>query len=92
MKTNSNPAPSCLGHVLIVDDEEQNRTLLRDPLEAQGYEIAEAADGMQAHEMILQRPPDVILLDVMMPHLHGFGLCQRLKQDTDVRPPYPFSW
>lgn len=81
MNTNSNPLRSSLGYVLIVDDEEQNRILLRDPLEAQGYEIAEAADGIEAHQMILLRPPDVILLDVMMPNLHGFGLCERLKDD-----------
>src|SRR5476649_865565 len=74
-------APS-LGYVLIVDDEEQNRSLLRDPLEARGYEIAEAENGMIALEKIAARPPDVILLDVMMPQMDGFEVCRRLKTDS----------
>ncbi len=75
------PAPS-LGYVLVVDDEEQNRSLLRDPLEARGYEIAEAENGMVALEKIAARLPDVILLDVMMPQMDGFEVCRRLKTDS----------
>jgi adenylate cyclase len=75
------PAPS-LGYVLIVDDEEQNRSLLHDPLEARGYEIAEAENGMIALEKIAARLPDVILLDVMMPQMDGFEVCRRLKTDS----------
>ena len=70
------------GFVLVVDDEEQNRTLLRDPLEARGYEVAEAENGMVALEKIAARPPDVILLDVMMPQMDGFEVCRRLKTDS----------
>ena len=57
----------CRGLVLIVDDDPANRTLLRDPLEVHGYEILEAENGEQALQMVAQRSPDVILLDVMMP-------------------------
>src|ERR1017187_9592616 len=71
-----------LGLVLIVDDEEQNRMLLRDPLEARGYEIAEAENGMVALAKIAARLPDVILLDVMMPQMDGFEVCRRLKTDS----------
>jgi class 3 adenylate cyclase len=67
--------------VLVVDDEEANRMLLRDPLETHGYEIIEAENGEQALQKVEQRPPDVILLDVMMPHLDGFEVCRRLKND-----------
>jgi class 3 adenylate cyclase len=70
------------GFVLIVDDEEQNRTLLRDPLEARGYEVAEAENGSVALAAIATRPPDVILLDVMMPQMDGFEVCRRLKTDS----------
>ncbi len=70
------------GFVLVVDDEEQNRTLLRDPLEARGYEVDEAENGMVALEKIAIRPPDVILLDVMMPQMDGFEVCRRLKTDS----------
>jgi len=68
--------------VLVVDDEEINRTLLRDPLETHGYEIIEAGDGEQALQKVEQRPPDVILLDVMMPRMDGFEVCRRLKKDA----------
>ncbi len=73
--------PPHRGFVLVVDDEEQNRTLLRDPLEACGYEVAEAGNGMQALQEIAGHPPDVILLDVMMPQMDGFEVCRRLKTD-----------
>jgi len=79
--TITNAAKPSLGFVLIVDDEEQNRALLREPLEARGYEIEEAENGMVALEKIATRPPDVILLDVMMPQLDGFQVCHRLKTD-----------
>ncbi len=70
-----------LGFALVVDDEEHNRMLLRDSLEARGYEIAEAEDGAQALQKIIERPPDVILLDLMMPKLDGFEVCRRLRSD-----------
>lgn len=86
----NNPAtahtPRGRGFVLIVDDEEQNRTLLRDPLEAHGYEIAEAVDGAQALRSIAERRPDVVLLDVMMPGMDGFEVCRRMKLDAGATP------
>jgi adenylate cyclase len=69
-----------LGFVLVVDDEEQNRTLLRDPLEARGYEVEEAENGLQALQKIAARPPDVILLDLMMPKMDGFEVCRHLRK------------
>ena len=71
-----------LGYVLVVDDEEQNRTLLRDPLEARGYEVEEAENGMVALQKIARRVPDVILLDLMMPKMDGFEVCRRLRKDA----------
>jgi class 3 adenylate cyclase len=68
--------------VLIVDDEEINRTLLRDPLEAHGYEVSEAENGPQTLQLVAQQSPDVILLDVMMPGMDGFQVCRLLKQDS----------
>jgi len=81
-KPMSTGPPHCPGFVLVVDDEEQNRTLLRDPLEARGYEIAEAENGVQALQKTAERPPDVILLDLMMPKLDGFEVCRRLRKDA----------
>jgi class 3 adenylate cyclase len=78
MSTGPARSPGC---VLVVDDEEQNRSLLRDPLEARGYEVEEAEDGVLALRKIAGHPPDVILLDLMMPNMDGFEVCRRLKQD-----------
>jgi len=73
-----------LGLVLVVDDEELNRTLLRDPLEARGYGVEEAENGEQALQKIAARPPDVILLDLMMPKMNGFEVCRRLRKDAET--------
>ena len=70
------------GSVLVVDDEEQNRCLLRDPLEAHGYSVTEAESGVQALEEIATNPPDSILLDLMMPKMDGFEVCRRLKSSA----------
>jgi class 3 adenylate cyclase len=68
------------GFVLVVDDEEHNRTLLRDPLEARGYEVEEAENGRQALQKIARRHPDVILLDLMMPEMDGLEVCRVLRR------------
>jgi adenylate cyclase len=68
------------GFVLVVDDEEQNRTLLRDPLEARGYEVEEAENGRQALQKIAGRQPDVVLLDLMMPEMDGLEVCRTLRR------------
>lgn len=78
------PGTPSKGFVLVVDDEEQNRTLLRDPLEARGFEVMEAENGMQALEKIADRPPDVVLLDLMMPKMDGFEVCRRLRKYADT--------
>jgi len=80
----SKPSAPSAGLVLVVDDEEQNRMLLRDPLEAKGYEVIEAANGMEALERLSQRIPDVILLDVMMPQMDGFEVCRRVKSNPKI--------
>lgn len=67
------------GRVLVVDDEPANRLLFRDMLEAQDYEVEEAADGVAALLAAKANPPDVVVLDVMMPRLDGYVVCQQLK-------------
>lgn len=67
------------GKILVVDDEKKNRKILRIILEAEGHTIFEAVDGEEALRMVGEQPPDVILLDVIMPKLDGFEVCQRLK-------------
>ena len=70
--------------ILIVDDKETNREILRARLRAQGYELLEAADGEVALSIARQQHPDLILLDVLMPKIDGLEVCRRLKSDTDL--------
>lgn len=65
--------------VLIVDDEPMARTLLRLMLVRAGFNVSEAEDGYDALEKVKKSRPDIILLDVMMPGLDGFSVCQTLR-------------
>lgn len=69
------------GRVLVVDDQDTNRLLLRDLLEAQGHEVSEAVDGTEALQRIGDATPDVVLLDIGMPGMDGFEVCRRIKAD-----------
>jgi DNA-binding response OmpR family regulator len=72
--------------VLIVDDEPDVLLLLRIELEAEGYDTLLAADGETAIRRILEEKPDVVLLDVMMPVVDGWGVLQRLAEHrSDAR-------
>jgi putative two-component system response regulator len=70
--------------VLIVDDESSGRQTLESVLEGEGYNIEMAENGIQAIEMAKQLLPDVILLDVMMPGMTGFEVCQHIRNDPAV--------
>ena len=85
-ETSSSILKTVTGHVLVVDDEENDRELLRDLLEKQGHQVTEAENGKQALEGIKKAPPDVILLDVMMAGMDGFEVCRRLKADPETAP------
>lgn len=67
-------------HILIADDHEENRYILSRILRAAGYACSEAATGAQA-VAIAQRQPDLIILDVGLPDISGFAVCQKLKSD-----------
>jgi DNA-binding response OmpR family regulator len=74
--------------VLIVDDEPMARTLLRLMLVRAGFNVSEAEDGFDALEKVRKHQPDIILLDVMMPGMDGFSVCQTLRnQETTSRLP-----
>ncbi|GCF09427.1 response regulator transcription factor [Dictyobacter arantiisoli] len=70
--------------ILIADDDPQLLRLMARNLEFEGYEALTAADGQQTLELIENRKPDLILLDVMMPKLDGFSICQRVRQFSTV--------
>src|SRR5215469_3391432 len=68
--------------ILVVDDVPDNLDVLRMRLESQGYEVATAGDGVEALKKIRELPPDLVLLDIMMPRMDGIEAVKRLKADT----------
>jgi CheY-like chemotaxis protein len=70
--------------ILVVDDDQQNLELVQAYLEDIECETLAARDGIEALEIVAERRPDLILLDVMMPKMSGFEVCRRLKSDPDM--------
>lgn len=71
--------------VMIVDDESRMRKLVKDFLRREGYEVVEAEDGEQAVDIFFKNPKiDLILLDVMMPKLDGWQVCETIRQYSKV--------
>ena len=73
-----------MAHVLIVDDDPKIRDLLRLYVERDGHRTSFAADGPAALQAALERRPDLILLDVMLPGLDGFEVVRRLRDESEV--------
>lgn len=71
--------------ILVVDDHEQNQELLQAYLEDIGCRVDTAGDGLEALEKIGKEHPDLIILDVMMPRMSGYQLCEKLKADEATR-------
>jgi len=67
--------------ILVVDDNQENLELLQAYLEDVDCKTVSARDGPDALEIIAKEPPDLILLDVMMPKMSGFEVCKRIKKD-----------
>lgn len=70
--------------LLVVDEEEKIREVLKEYASFEGYEVAEAKDGMEAVELCKQQTFDLIIMDVMMPRLDGFSACKEIKKFTDT--------
>jgi len=71
--------------ILVVDDHAASRMTAVALLRVEGYEVIETDSGLTALERVLNSQPDLILLDVMMPEMDGFEVCQRLKQNEQTR-------
>lgn len=71
--------------ILIVEDNPQNRLLLKDVLEFHGYEIMEAEDGQEGIEMAKKHKPDLILMDLQMPVMDGFTAGKIIRGDPDTK-------
>ena len=70
--------------ILIVDDEPRYLRLLEANLRTEGYEVATAQDGVQALDVFSSQPIDLMLLDIMMPRMDGFSVCERIREYSDV--------
>lgn len=70
--------------ILVIDDEEAIGNVIKDYLEAQGYEVFWAKDGDSALNTFRRVHPDLIILDLMLPGKSGFDVCKELRQDSDV--------
>ena len=70
--------------ILVVDDEASIRRILETRLSMIGYNVVTACDGTEALELFPTCMPDLVVLDVMMPKLDGYGVCQELRKESDV--------
>lgn len=70
--------------ILIVDDEQNIVDILKENLEREGYKTLTAFDGHEAVEIALQKKPDLILLDCMLPRMDGFDVCKKIRQTDQV--------
>ena len=71
--------------ILVVDDDQRNVRLMESILKASGYPVLKAYDGEEALRLVDASRPDLVLLDVMMPKMSGFEVCQRLKGRYETR-------
>jgi CheY-like chemotaxis protein len=81
----TDPETPPTGRILIADDNQQNRELLEAYLADEGHEILMSADGRETLDKTRQEQPDLVLLDIMMPKLSGYEVCQQIKQDPQTR-------
>jgi two-component system response regulator RegX3 len=71
-------------HVLVVDDEESYRQALSSGLALEGFEVEVAADGAEALHRFHEHRPDIVLLDMLLPGMHGIEVCRRMRGVADV--------
>jgi two-component system cell cycle response regulator DivK len=71
--------------ILVVEDQEDNRQILRDLLGSVGYDMVEAGDGLAALVAVKARRPDLILMDIQLPLLDGYEATRRIKADPDLK-------
>jgi DNA-binding response OmpR family regulator len=78
--------PDRAPRILLVDDEQPIQTLLSFPLQRDGYEVVVASDGREALARYEESPPDLVVLDVMLPRMDGLEVCKRLRAKGETVP------
>lgn len=73
-----------LNHLLLADDDPNIRALVRYVMTREGYRVHEAQDGSEAVKVMERSPIDIAIIDVMMPHMDGFELCEHIRQQYDI--------
>ena len=73
------------GEILVIDDDPGVVRFLKNALEPEGYVVLTAINGLQGLAIARQDEPDVVILDVMLPGIDGYEVCQRLKEDSITR-------
>lgn len=73
-----------MAKILVVDDEIKIREIIKEYAEFEGYEVAQAEDGMQAVEMVKNQDFDIIIMDVMMPKLDGYSACKEIRKIRQI--------
>lgn len=71
--------------ILIVEDEQNLVELLKFRLEANGYHVETAFDGEEGLSKIEKLKPDIVILDIMMPRMHGYDVCRKAKENTGTK-------
>ena len=71
--------------ILVVEDQEDNRQILRDLLGSVGYDMIEAGDGLAALAAVKARRPDLILMDIQLPEVSGLEVTKWIKEDDDLK-------
>lgn len=71
--------------ILIIEDQEDNRAILRDLLSQAGYELIEAADGEEGVKLAQMERPDLILMDIQLPVIDGYEATRRIKATADLK-------
>lgn len=84
MRSNGSSKEEISGTILVADDHEPNRLLFDELLTAAGFSVVTTADGAAALQEFHRRKPDLLLLDVMMPHLTGFEVCEKIKANKET--------